>query len=219
MTLSAVNKKLKKIVIVIIGFTIIIICLIAICNLIIIAGSKKYIYSNVQDVPYNTSGLLLGTSKSIYGGMPNPYFANRIKAAVLLYKAGKIKYIIVSGDNNMINYNEPVEMKKELIKRGVPNKVIFLDYAGFRTFDSVVRCNEIFGQNNFTIISQRFHLERAIFISHHLSMNTIGFEAEDIYWTMGFKTMIREYFARVLVFWDIYSGRKPKFLGEKVNVK
>ena len=98
-------------------------------------------------------------------GNNNLYFDYRILAAVELYKAGKIKYILISGDNRKKDYNEPEEMKKALIQKGVPAKFIYLDYAGFRTLDSVVRAKEVFGQNQLTIISQRFHNERAIYLA------------------------------------------------------
>jgi SanA protein len=101
----------------------------------------------------------------------------------------------------------------------VPDSVIYLDYAGFRTFDSVIRCREIFGQNSITIISQRFHLERAIYISHYFGIGAIGYEAQDVKWSTGFRTKIRENFARVKVFLDIHTGEKPKFLGKKITIK
>jgi SanA protein len=193
--------------------------LIMICNYVIIKKSYPYIYENAKKLPFNKAGLILGTSKNFRGGAPNLYFDNRIKAAVELYRSKRIKYIIVSGDNRKASYNEPVMMKKELVKSGVPDSSIFLDYAGFRTFDSVIRCREIFSQSSITIISQRFHLERAIYISHYFGIGAIGFEAQDVSWSQGFKTNIREYFARVKVFWDLHTGEKPKFLGKKIIIK
>jgi SanA protein len=190
-----------------------------ICNYLIIRKSSPFIYSRIELVPYNKAGLLLGTSKNFRGGAPNLYFDNRINAAVSLYRAKRIKYLIVSGDNRKASYNEPVMMKKELIRLGVPDMSIILDYAGFRTFDSVIRCREIFSQNSITIISQRFHLERAIYISHYFGIGAIGYEAKDVGWSSGFKTKIRENFARVKVFWDIHTGEKPKFLGKKITIK
>ncbi len=212
-------KILKKILIIVIAILLSSIGLIIICNNLIIQKSNPYIYDDIKLLPFNKVGLILGTSWNFRGGAPNTYFDNRIKAAATLYKAKKIIYLIVSGDNRKASYNEPVMMKKELIKLGVPDASIFLDYAGFRTFDSVIRCREIFGQRSFTIISQRFHLERAVYISHCFGIGAIGFEAKDISWTQGFKTNIREYFARVKVFWDLHTGEKPKFLGEKINIK
>jgi SanA protein len=219
MTRYLKNKRFKRIRNFILFLFLLIIALIIAANYQIENKTRRYLYSSIDQVPYNNTGLLLGTSKYIRNGLPNPFFYNRIKTAVLLFKAKKVKYIIVSGDNNKKSYNEPMMMKKELMKQGIPDSVIFLDYAGFRTFDSVIRCYEIFGQNSFTIISQQFHLERAIYISHRFGLGAIGFEAQDVNWRIGLKTGIREYFARVKVFWDLLTGEKPKFLGEKVVIK
>jgi SanA protein len=110
-------------------------------------------------------GLVLGTSQYLKNGYLNWYFKYRIEATVELYKKGKIDFILVSGDNSHKNYDEPTAFKNELIKRGIPADQIYLDYAGFRTLDSVVRAKEIFGQTSITIISQKFHNERAIYWS------------------------------------------------------
>lgn len=176
-------------------------------------------YSNVYSIPYNKVGLLLGTSKYLKSGKLNLYFEYRILATVLLYKSGKIEYVIISGDNSRKNYNEPQDMKDELIKRGIPEHKIFLDYAGFRTFDSVYRMKEIFGQKSFTIISQEFHNQRAIFIAHSLHLDAIGFNAKDVDVYNGFKTKLREKFARVKTILDLLFENKPKFLGEKIMIE
>src|SRR4051812_11363691 len=124
------------------------------CNRIIDNAAKGKLYSNVYDIPYNKVGLLLGTSKYLENGQINAYYLYRIEAAANLIKSGKIKYVIVSGDNSQKDYNEPAIMKADLITAGVDSSVIFLDYAGFRTFDSMVRLKEIFSQDSATVISQ-----------------------------------------------------------------
>jgi SanA protein len=217
--MKKLSKKIKILVIFICIALAIAIGLLYVCNRNIESKSATYIFSNETEVPYNKVGLLLGTSKYLSGRIPNPYFYYRISAAVVLYNAHKISYIIVSGDNRSMSYNEPKDMRNELIKNGIPDSVIYLDYAGFRTFDSVIRCHEVFGQKSFTIISQKFHLERAIYIAQHYDIKTIGFEAFDVGMLNGYKTRIREYFARVLVFWDIYTGERPHFLGEKIKIE
>ena len=127
--------------------------------------TKDLVYKDVNSIPKNKVGLLLGTSKYLRSGELNQYFENRIQATVDLYNAKKIEFIVISGDNRKMSYNEPQDMKRELLLRGIPEERIFLDYAGFRTYDSVIRMNKIFGQSNFTIISQDFHNRRAIFIA------------------------------------------------------
>jgi len=104
------------------------------------------LYNDVANVPFNKVGLLLGTGKYIGTQYINPYYEYRIRAAESLMKAGKIKYLIISGDNSRTDYNEPQTMKDDLVKRGIDSNLIYLDYAGFRTFDSMVRLKEVFGQ-------------------------------------------------------------------------
>lgn len=193
--------------------------LIFISNAIIQKSAINKTYTDVLSIPKNKVGLVLGTSKYSSGGGINLYFRYRINAAVSLYKNGKIDFILVSGDNETMHYNEPRDFKNELIKRGIPKEKIFLDYAGFRTLDSVIRAKQVFGQKNITIISQKFHNERAIYLAGKNNINAIGFNADDPSIKYGFKTQFREYFARTKAFLDIIFSVEPKFLGEKIEIK
>lgn len=189
-----------------------------VCNQTIKKHTAAQIYNEVITIPQNKVGLLLGTSPKLKNGNNNLYFDYRILAAVELYKAGKIKYILISGDNRREEYNEPEEMKKALMQKGVPEKSIYLDYAGFRTLDSVVRAKEVFGQNQLTIISQRFHNERAIYLAEKNGINAIGYNAKDVNAYAGLKTNIRELLARVKMFIDLAIDKQPHFLGEKIII-
>lgn len=189
-----------------------------VCNRTIQKNSETYIYSTVSDIPYNKVGLLLGTSPKLKSGKANLYFDYRIKAATELYNAGKVKYILVSGDNRRNSYNEPEEMKKALIAVGIPDQRIILDYAGLRTLDSVVRAHLIFGLERFTLISQQFHNERAIYLAQQSHLQAIGYSAQDVSAYAGFKTNLRELLARVKVFVDIVTNKAPKHLGKKVKI-
>ncbi len=182
-------------------------------------STKDYVYNSIDKIPANRVGLLLGTSKFLKNGNPNNYFNNRIIAVINLFNAKKIEFIVISGDNSTENYNEPQEMKNELIKSGIPENKIFLDYAGFRTYDSVIRLNKILGQTDFTIISQEFHNQRAIYIAQANNLKAIGYNAEDIDLYNGFKTQVREKLARLKVFIDLLIEKEPKFLGEKIEIK
>ncbi|MCF6183872.1 MAG: YdcF family protein [Bacteroidales bacterium] len=185
----------------------------------IFKSNKRLCYSDIEKIPYNKVGLLLGTSKYLKGGKQNLFYKNRIDAAAKLYYSGKIKYIIASGDNRRKNYNEPKIMKHDLMKKGIPANKIFADYAGFRTFDSVVRSKEVFGQNSITIISQRFHNLRAVFIAKHFGINAVAYNAKEVKGMNGTKTRFRELFARIKALLDIYIlNTKPKFLGEKIHL-
>ncbi len=164
-------------------------------------------------------GLLLGTNKYIVTGKPNLYYKYRIETAAELYKTGLIDYVLVSGDNGTIYYNEPQAMLKDLVKAGVPADCIVPDYAGFRTLDSVVRSKKVFGEERVTIISQRFHVERALFLARKQGIEAIGFCADDTSEFYGLKTNIREHFARIKMFVDLYVlNTQPKFLGEKIQI-
>ncbi|MFN5183196.1 MAG: vancomycin high temperature exclusion protein [Bacteroidota bacterium] len=185
-------------------------------------STSKRIFNNLYDVPVNNVGLVLGTSKNSSQGKKNLFFFYRIKAAAELYKAGRIKHILVSGDNRTAYYDEPTDMKLALIAQGIPENKITLDFAGLRTFDSVVRCHEIFGQNNFTIISQDFQNRRALFIADHISgTKAVAFNADNVSFTSKPKTFVREIGARFKCVLDLYLLKtKPRHLGKKefINV-
>lgn len=181
--------------------------------------NKKLCYDDISDLPENKVGLLLGTSKYLKKGKKNLFYKNRIDAAAELYHAGKIKFIIASGDNRHKNYNEPKIMKADLIKRGIPSNKIYADFAGFRTFDSVIRSKEIFGQTKITVISQRFHNLRAVFIAKHFGIDAVAYNAKEVKGTEGTKIRFRELFARIKALLDIYILKtKPKFLGKKIQI-
>lgn len=189
------------------------------CDFIIDNATKNNTYDLIQDIPKNKVGILLGTSNKLTNGQPNRYYSYRINAAVKLFKANKIEFILVSGDNGTVYYNEPDTIKKDLIKAGIPEEKIFLDYAGFRTLDSMVRAKYVFGLSNATIISQKFHNDRAIYIAQKKGLDAIGFNAQDVSGTNGIKVQLREYFARVKVFIDILTNKQPKFYGDKIEIK
>jgi len=188
-------------------------------NTLIVNHSKKKTYNDISTTPENKVGLVLGTIKTLKNGNINLYFKYRVNATLALYKAGKIKFVLISGDNGNKNYDEPTDFKDALIAGGIPESKIFLDYAGFRTLDSVVRAKKIFGQNSLTFISQKFHNERAIYLANHFEIDAIGFNAKDVSGKYGLKVRLREYLARTKVFIDIILRVKPKFLGEKINIK
>jgi SanA protein len=189
------------------------------CNVRIARTTSAYIYDSLKEVPYTKVGLLLGTSKHLRGGYENPYFTYRVRAAASLYRAGKIDYILASGDNSKEWYNEPLHMKKDLLRAGVPEERVYLDYAGFRTLDSVVRAGRIFGQEAVIIISQPFHNRRAVYIARHSGLDAVGYNSRDVGGRFGQKTRVREYFARVKAFLDVHVIKtQPRFLGERISI-
>jgi SanA protein len=176
-------------------------------------------YADVKRIPHRRVGLVLGCSQYVERRWENPFYTNRIAAAASLYRASKVDYLIVSGDNHRAGYDEPSDMKLSLIRAGVPAERIYCDYAGFRTLDSVVRVQQVFGQQSVTIVSQAFHNRRAIFLARSRGIDAIGFNAADVDATSGFSTRVREQISKVGAVLDAYLlHRHPKFLGPKVVV-
>ena len=188
-------------------------------SILIVLSSKNRTYDSVEELPYNRVGLLLGTSKYVTTGHINLYYKYRIAAAVELFNAKKIDYILISGDNGQVEYNEPKTIRDDLIKMGIPSDRIFLDYAGFRTWDSIIRAKKVFGEIKFTVISQEFHNERAIFIGLRNKMDIIGFNARDVSRKYGGKTKFREKFARIKLMIDIIFNKQPRYLGKTIEIK
>ena len=184
------------------------------CNQIVRKSTKDRVFNKIDSIKPAEVGLLLGTTpQTRIGGRKNMFFQYRINATEELYKAGKIKYILISGDENSLDgINEPECMKDSLMAHGIPENVIFLDGKGFRTLDAVVRATKVYGLNSYVVISQKFHNERAIFLAEHMGLNVqnlSGFNAADAKSKMAMMTYIREYFARVKVFVDIVTGKEP----------
>lgn len=189
------------------------------CNAWINKSTRAQLYTESSAIPARKVGLVLGASKNTVRGTDNMYFTYRMQAAYELYKTGKVQYLLLSGDNHTEGYDEPTDMCDALLKLGVPDSCIVLDYAGFRTLDSVVRCKEVFGEDSITVISQEFHNQRALFIANKSGMHAIGFNAREVNKNYSFKTRFREYFARVKCVLDIYIlHTDPKFLGENIKI-
>ena len=193
------------------------------CHFSVVWNVKEKIYSNVEDIPASEIGLLLGTPpQTRYGGKSNSFFNYRIDAAEALYKAGKIDYLLISGDDNSLNgLNEVQCMKDSLVIRGIPASVIFLDGKGLRTYDSVVRASTLFGLKSFTVISQKFHNERAIYLAEHLNLdieNVQAFNAKSPISNLSILTYLREYLARVKMFMDIFLKDEIEVLDEKIDL-
>jgi SanA protein len=189
-------------------------------NVYISKQAKADMYQDISKVPAKQAALVLGTAKYMIGGGQNYFYTYRIRAAVKLFKSGKVKAIVVSGDHSTKYYNETGKMQKDLIKAGIPGKYITLDPLGVRTLDSLVRAEAIFDLKDYIIVSQKFHLERALFIAKAKGQKVIGFMAKDIPGTAAaYRMKAREYLARAKAFLDVYIlHTMPKFDGKKEKV-
>ncbi len=182
-------------------------------------AARGRLFSDPARIPYRRVALVLGCSEKLGDGNENPFFANRIRAAASLYQAHKVDYFLVSGDHHIASYDEPTAMKNHLIEAGVPAGHIVCDYAGFHTLDSIIRAKKVFGQRRITVVSQRFHNERAIFLARHQGIDAIGFDAQDVSGYQSFLTHCRDQASKMFTLLDVYVLRsRPKFLGPRISI-
>src|SRR5690606_8699008 len=209
-------RKAKKVLLLLI---LVAVLLVVVSNIWMVMSTREAVYTDIGTVPARKVALVLGTSHRTQTGGPNPYFEKRIETASDLYHSGKAIHCILSGDNSSQDYDEPLEMKKALVRKGVPESAITLDYAGLRTLDSSVRSKEVFGQERIIIITQPFHCYRALFISRFYEMEAVAMVAEEPAFDKSRNVRIREYFARTKAVLDLYVlGTSPRFLGQKEEV-
>lgn len=181
--------------------------------------TEEQVFHQVSDLPDFDVALVLGTSKYL-GRTLNDYYAHRIEAAIELYKKDKVSSFLLSGDNAHRSYNEPWTMKRDLLRAGVPEQAIHLDYAGFRTLDSVVRAKEVFNTDRFIIVTQQFHCERALFIANYYQINAVCLAVPGPQQHSGAMIRAREILARVKAMLDLYIFHtQPKFLGPKEPIQ
>lgn len=192
---------------------------VAYANVTAVWASRGRIFSEVRHLPHSKVGLVFGTTDRVKG-RENLYFRYRIDAAVRVWKAGKVDSLLLSGSQSSDRYyDEPEKMKRALVERGVPEDRIALDTKGLRTLDSVVRAKETFGADSILFISQRFQIERAIYLAKANGIEARGFNAQDVEAHAGLKTKVREVGARVKMWLDVnFLNTRPQHLGEKKSL-
>ena len=188
------------------------------CSFLVGRTADNALYSNLDALPHKRVGILLGTSKYSRQGGINDHYRLRVNAAIELFKAGKIDYILISGDNSTPFYDEPTTIRRDLLKSGIPAQNIYRDYAGFRTLDSILRAHHVFELDSFTIISQAPHSKRALYIAINHEIDAVAFNAGDGYDT-DISNKIREMLAQVLAVMEVnFFNTGPKFLGPTVEI-
>lgn len=182
-----------------------------VCDAIVRLRAGGRCFDDAERVPHNKMGLVLGTSPLAPDGGANMYFVYRVEAAARLYKMGKVDWLLLSGDRSGEDYDEPQAMHDALIAHGVPAESIVLDKSGFRTLNSIVHTNKVYGQSSVTIISQRFHNQRAVFLALCNGVDAVAYNAEDVVkWNKYLKIHGREYLARVRMFVDLIMRREKR---------
>jgi SanA protein len=218
---SRLRKHRLKLSVLFVLFVVLPVAALLVADRVCRAAAAGKIFHNTADMPQNEVALVLGTGKLTPAGRPNLHFNQRIAAAAKLFHSGKIRHLLVSGDNHVQGYDEPSDMRDALAAAGVPTNAITCDFAGFRTLDSVVRARSVFGLKNLTIVTEEFHCPRALWIAKQHGLNAVAFAAPDLSskrWTLRVK--VREAFARVLCGLDLYLLRtQPKFNGPSEPIR
>jgi SanA protein len=176
--------------------------------------SDGRLFRDINDVPHRRAALVLGCGR-YFEGRINMFYLYRINAATQLWRAGKIDAILVSGDNSRKDYDEPTSMKSDLVAMGIPAEYITIDYAGFRTLDSIVRAEKVFKLEDYIIVSQPFHCSRAIYLASQNYQDAIGWCARDVESAAGLKLRLREVLARNKALFDVLIHKNPKYLGKQ----
>ncbi len=183
------------------------------------SSASPRLYTDVASLPHRNVGLVLGTSRWSSDGVQNEFYTARMDAAAAAFHGSKIDHIIVSGSNPSPYYNEPDAMKKDLIARLVPEGFITEDKAGLRTLDSVVRADKVMGQKSFTVISQRSHAARAVYLGLHFGLDVVAYCAKDPSGRVAYGPELREYGARFKALLDVkVLGTQPHELGEPIRI-
>lgn len=179
--------------------------------------AAPYMTADIALLPAADVALVLGAAPIGPEGGPNRYLAYRLDAAAALWKSGKARYLIASG-NREGDYDEPTYMRAQLIERGVSASVIYCDFAGVRTRESVVRAQSIYGQTRFIIVSQRFHVARALFLARREGLDAWGFEARDVDRPYSILTGLRRYPSALRAFYDVWTETPPRQGGKPVAI-
>lgn len=209
-----ISKKYKKIALY--SFTLFMAAVVTV-NLYIKSITEKNIYKSERDIPTSKVGIIFGAG--INGNNPSKYLKDRLDAGIHLYNTKKIQKILLSGDNGREEYDELTVMKNYCYQHGVDTTKIYIDYAGFDSYSTLYRAKKIFSIRNAVLISQEYHLNRAIYIAKEMGINSIGYSANQGQYK-GYKYVcFREYFSRFKAFIDVLRNREPKFLGTKIPIE
>jgi SanA protein len=178
-------------------------------------GSSKYIYNDVNKLPHAQVAVIPGAAILLSGDL-SPVLRDRVDMAIAIYQKGIVKKILVTGDNGSLEHNEVNPTKNYLLKKGIPEQDIFLDHAGFDTYSSMYRARDVFLMESMIVVSQAFHLPRAVYIARHLGITTYGMVADRGHYL--FYNSIREMFADVKALGNLLFDRQPKYLGKVIPI-
>ena len=180
--------------------------------------AQSFMASDPTALPTVDVALVLGAAPIGPEGGPNRYFEYRLDAAAALWRAGKVRYLLVSGDRRPPDYDEPSAMHGGLVARGVPAERIYRDFSGVRTLDSILRAEEVFGQKRLIVVSQPFHLARAIFLARQEGIEAWGLAARDVERPYRIFTTLRRYPSALRAYYDVWFGTPPRRGGKPIVI-
>ena len=194
------------------------IVVVAIPNLIVWRGGRGDVTSVPAKVPHAQAALVLG-AQVLPSGRPSDMLVDRVKAAEDLYRAGRVDKLLLSGDHSRVNYDEVGTMRRMMLADGIPAAEIFTDHAGFDTWDSAQRAKRVFDVDSAVVVTQGFHMARALYEARHAGLDATGFVADRRnYGRVMPRLKAREALARVKAFGDVLTGAGPKFLGAEIPI-
>jgi SanA protein len=218
MTAFFSSPHLKKFLVLLFSVFVIGILFFVLLNIYIIQTTRSFIFKNLEDVPSKQVALLLG-AKVYPNGRMSDVMSDRALTALELYKNKKIQKILISGDHGRQSYDEVNTIKDYLLKNSVPAQDIFLDHAGFDTYDSLYRAKAVFQVSSVIIVTQDFHLPRAVYIGKSLQLDAVGLSADKHSYVSETYNQLRESLARLKAFFDVMFQAKPKFLGPTISIQ
>ncbi len=177
--------------------------------------TDQYIVRTIKEAPTVHTAIVLGAALAPNGAL-SMVFQDRVDTAIALYRAGKVSKILVTGDDGSRSHNEVNPARDYLLTQGVPSDVIFLDHAGFDTYSSMYRAEKVFLVDTAIIVTQEFHLPRAIFIARRLGMSAYGVVADKRKYYLS--NSVRELFADVKAVFNLATHRVPKYLGDPIPI-
>ncbi len=178
---------------------------------------RERIYTELEAVPPRSVALVFGAGYWP-DGTPSDVMKDRVEAAVALYRAGRVQYVLFSGDNRFVDYNEPEKMREYALSLGLPPEVVVLDYAGRRTYDTCYRARAIFGLQQVVLVTQRYHLPRALLLCQGLGLDAVGYVADRRPYVHIRSYWAREVPALWLAWWDVWVRRPTPVLGEPIPI-
>lgn len=211
-------KELKRLIFLSLRLAVPLLVFVVTINIYVGHFYSSSIFTNSLDVPPAQTAIVLGASVTAKG-KPSPFLTARLEQAIELYRTNKVSKLLFSGDHSSLYYDEVNAMKNYALKYNINPQDIFLDHSGLRTLDSIIRAKKIFGISDAIIVTQKFHLSRALWIAKHFSLPAYGFVADPSYRKIKYTNYLREFAARVMTFFDLYIlHSSARYMGKEIPI-